>query len=677
MLRFQRRRFLPAALAMALLIAPCSIPHVAAAAPSRPAAASTPVGTLLIGTYLVQKEALTPAVLTAAKGTMSSSNQGMYYRSEFANGAWMNISNANDSQSLFKDSKGAVTFDAIDRMKVEFWVYVQDGKTQIVTFLTPSELNAALTDAKEQLEAKKQAAQSASPDQLSQMAIDLVVLQAQVDFLTAMQNGEPSKAVEALEKQADPAASVPDDVAKAQASQRQQLQKDLDQARSDLAAAQSAGDAAKIATLQAKVQDLTEQLRKLDQQATQQSVEDAKSKVTALLGELQQAVAASQSQAAIQLLPQLVQASDLLMDLRQGLLQQQLVTTSDANLQAQFRQQTSDANQATLQDLNRTLRKAHEQAKLTGQIELANRLLQLVTENNAKREKLRQTDRQQRIADLQAKLAVLRPQATQNPSEELLLTLVTTEAQLTAEQQSLPDKAAIAKEEVEFLQGLLDTFRAEGNAAGVADVNLMLAEAKQRGVHEQKAQLFVQKYAVESELALLAKPSAALAKLHTDTIVQIEALEKSRYADADLKELKRLSDLLDKQLGDQPHQILPVENLISSAIDFTLAAPLVRINGTTMVPIRTLLEGFGARVDWGESDQSVRVEYRGRTVVCQIGSNRYMVNGTVKTIEGKPLLAIDRTYVPLRLIVEAFGFDVAWDELTQTIDIKALPQEVL
>jgi hypothetical protein len=72
----------------------------------------------------------------------------------------------------------------------------------------------------------------------------------------------------------------------------------------------------------------------------------------------------------------------------------------------------------------------------------------------------------------------------------------------------------------------------------------------------------------------------------------------------------------------------------------------------------------------------VRVEYRGRTVVSWIGSTRYQVNGAPKTIDVAPILAVDRTYVPLRLLVEAFGFDVHWDEPTETIDIKALPLEV-
>nr|WP_236588165.1 copper amine oxidase N-terminal domain-containing protein [Tumebacillus amylolyticus] len=95
-----------------------------------------------------------------------------------------------------------------------------------------------------------------------------------------------------------------------------------------------------------------------------------------------------------------------------------------------------------------------------------------------------------------------------------------------------------------------------------------------------------------------------------------------------------------------------------------------------MVPIRTLLEGFGAQVFWDDGEQMVRVEYQGRTVVAWIGKTAYQVNGEAKTIDVAPVLLAQRTYVPLRLLVEAFGFDVAWDEPTETIDVKGLPVEV-
>ncbi|PWK11540.1 stalk domain-containing protein [Tumebacillus permanentifrigoris] len=669
-------RLFSAVMLAALLTASCPLPDVSAATVSRPAAASTPNGTLLIGTYLVQKEALTQSVYTAAKGTMADSDQGVYYKSEFAAGAWMNIGTANDLNALFKGGKSvSVPFDTIDDLQIAFWIYLQEGKPRLVSFLTSTEVRTSIASVTDKLEAKKTAAQTASDSEISQLALDVATLQAQLDFLTAVQNGEESKALAALDRQADPASAASTDLQQAQETQRQNLQAQLDQAKKDLVAALASGDAAQATELQASIQNLTTQLQQLDAQATETSLQAAGEKLTGLLQDLQKATTASQSQTAIKLLPQIVQASAALEDVRQGLLQKQLALTTDAQAQADLRKQSSEATQATLLATNGRLRKAQEQAKLTGQVELANSLLLLLQENNAKRETLRQADKQARLVALQNQVITLKSQYAQTPTDALLLAIVKTEAQVKAEQQNVPDDATMAQEDVNFLQGLIDTRNAEGDATSAAELQPQLTDAKRRLVHATKTPLFLQKYGVEAKQLELGKPNAALSDLHKQSITQIEAVELTRYTKDELAVLKQLSDQLDKQLS-QPHQILPVDHLISNSIDFKLTAPLVRLNGTTMVPIRTLLEGFGAQVQWEDAEQMVRVEYRGRTVVAWIGNNRYHVNGEPKTIDVAPILAVERTYVPLRLLVEAFGFDVQWDEPTETIDIKALPAEV-
>ncbi|KEO83285.1 stalk domain-containing protein [Tumebacillus flagellatus] len=699
-LRPARHLLLSFVLASGLVATAAAPPSAQAAAvlATRPGAAQIAPGTLLIGTYLVQKEALTKGVFAAAKATMQSSGQGVYYRSEFAGGAWMNIGKANDVNALFKGKDSVpVSFDDIDNLQIQFSITLQQGKPHIDCFLKPADLKAAIEDAQTKLDAKKQEADSKPESQLYQTALETASLQAQLDFLTAVQNGQGTEALQALEKQADPASAVPTDLQKAQQTQRQNLQAQLDAAKSNLAAAQSAGNTAQIQALQTQVNDLTAQLQKFDVQIKKNDLITAQDTLTAKLKDLQSAITASQSQKAANLLLEVATAAQNLEDVRQALLQQQVALTTDPKAQEELKQAAHTATQDALKDQNLKLRKAQETAKLTGQTEVYNLIFAQITDNNAKRGALRQEDRQARIDSLQSQVkqaqanlqaAVTQLPAGQTPSGAVLLPVVTTQAALKAEQQNLPDAKTIAQEDIDFLQAMIEAYQAEDNQAGVNDLQPLLGDAMKRRVDAAKAVLFLQKYEAESVQGQQPQPSPELAGLHKQTIEAVEAVEKGRYSQAELDAIAQIAAQIQQQItgqqggnsggppGNAALEILPVERLISKSIDFNLTAPLLRLNGTTMVPIRALLEGFGATVDWDDAEQMVRVEYRGRTVVAWIGKNSYGVNGEPKTLDVSPVLLAQRTYVPLRLLVEAFGFDVSWDEPTESIDVKALPAEV-
>ena len=52
-----------------------------------------------------------------------------------------------------------------------------------------------------------------------------------------------------------------------------------------------------------------------------------------------------------------------------------------------------------------------------------------------------------------------------------------------------------------------------------------------------------------------------------------------------------------------------------------------------------------------------------------IGSSTATVNGTEKELDSPPILINDRTMVPLRFIMENFGFDVEWSDEDQMVTI--------
>lgn len=98
-------------------------------------------------------------------------------------------------------------------------------------------------------------------------------------------------------------------------------------------------------------------------------------------------------------------------------------------------------------------------------------------------------------------------------------------------------------------------------------------------------------------------------------------------------------------------------------------APYTVGEGVTLVPVRIITEAFGAKVDWEEATQTVTLTYQDVTIQLVIGSGTALVNGNEVELLAPPEINQDRTMVPLRFISENFGADVGWDGSTDRITI--------
>ena len=97
-------------------------------------------------------------------------------------------------------------------------------------------------------------------------------------------------------------------------------------------------------------------------------------------------------------------------------------------------------------------------------------------------------------------------------------------------------------------------------------------------------------------------------------------------------------------------------------------------DGRVFVPLRWISEAFGARVDWDPKEQKITIFIDDTIIELWIGKNKAKVNGVEKPIDPnnpniKPIIASNRTLVPLRFIGESFGCEVKWDSKTQEITI--------
>ena len=87
------------------------------------------------------------------------------------------------------------------------------------------------------------------------------------------------------------------------------------------------------------------------------------------------------------------------------------------------------------------------------------------------------------------------------------------------------------------------------------------------------------------------------------------------------------------------------------------------VNDRTMVPVRFIAEALGATVDWNfEGAARKAVVQKGRTTVeIMIGSPVAYVNGVEVALDSPAFIENDRTYLPLRFVVESLGAGVTWD----------------
>ena len=97
------------------------------------------------------------------------------------------------------------------------------------------------------------------------------------------------------------------------------------------------------------------------------------------------------------------------------------------------------------------------------------------------------------------------------------------------------------------------------------------------------------------------------------------------------------------------------------------------INDRTYVPIRRVLEYMGAKVDWNGENRTVRVTSYNNVIIVDLTIDSTdidvytftsVLHADKKTIQSDvaPIILNDRTMLPIRVIAEALGADVEYDE---------------
>lgn len=93
------------------------------------------------------------------------------------------------------------------------------------------------------------------------------------------------------------------------------------------------------------------------------------------------------------------------------------------------------------------------------------------------------------------------------------------------------------------------------------------------------------------------------------------------------------------------------------------------INNRTMLPMRALFEYLGADVSWNNDTRTAIGKLDNNTVEFTIGKNVYIKNGQEYKTDVPAKLIDANTYLPVRAVAEALGYNVEWDKDTKTVHI--------
>ncbi|WP_408895351.1 stalk domain-containing protein [Paenibacillus taichungensis] len=100
-----------------------------------------------------------------------------------------------------------------------------------------------------------------------------------------------------------------------------------------------------------------------------------------------------------------------------------------------------------------------------------------------------------------------------------------------------------------------------------------------------------------------------------------------------------------------------------------------RINGSTLVPMRTIFEKLGASIAWDNSNLSIKAKKGDQSIYLVIGKKEATINGVSLKLSQAPVMIDNVTYVPLRFISESMGTTVGWLSKNKTVTISSIPLE--
>lgn len=97
------------------------------------------------------------------------------------------------------------------------------------------------------------------------------------------------------------------------------------------------------------------------------------------------------------------------------------------------------------------------------------------------------------------------------------------------------------------------------------------------------------------------------------------------------------------------------------AVNSATGMPYIDSSSRVMVPLRVVLEKAGAHVTYDNANRLAIVTTESKEILVPIDRGFVVVNGTNRPNDAPARIVNGRTYLPIRIVMEALGYTVSWD----------------
>lgn len=118
--------------------------------------------------------------------------------------------------------------------------------------------------------------------------------------------------------------------------------------------------------------------------------------------------------------------------------------------------------------------------------------------------------------------------------------------------------------------------------------------------------------------------------------------------------------------AEQVHVNIYIDGILQN-IAPSLGTPFIDENSRTLVPLRGVFEAIGAEVGWIDDARQAVVKKDGKTALVPIGEKYILVDGVRIENDSNAIIKNDRTYLPIRIVLESFGCGVGWNDATKSV----------
>ncbi|KKO54133.1 copper amine oxidase N-terminal domain-containing protein [Paenibacillus sp. DMB20] len=110
-------------------------------------------------------------------------------------------------------------------------------------------------------------------------------------------------------------------------------------------------------------------------------------------------------------------------------------------------------------------------------------------------------------------------------------------------------------------------------------------------------------------------------------------------------------------------------NILINGVQLKTSQSPVMIQGRVMLPMRSMFEALGAKINWSQRTQTVTAVKGSTKIVLKINAKTATINGKTVKMDVPAKNLKGATMVPVRFVSEALGEKVGWSSRTKTVTV--------